>query len=222
MTPPLVLLHPLGVDHHFWDPIRPYFQPAVVTPDLDGSTVEEMADAVLAGLSTPVDVTGVSLGGLVAQVIAARRPDLVRRLVLADTVAVYPEAMRTMWRERASLVRREGLTPILAPTEALWFPSAVPPPVRARLRSLLSAGDPERYARACEALAVADTTATAAALTMPVLLACGQDDAPPFRQAVGWFGVTLPDATVAWLPGGHGTAFEHPDEFAEAVSAFLY
>ncbi len=216
----LVLLHPLGVDHRFWDPVRPYFQPDVITPDLRGGSIDEFAENVLAALAgrRPVDLVGVSLGGLVAQVLAARRPELVRRLVLADTVAVYPSAMRAMWRDRADLVRREGLEPIVGPTEKLWFPAAVAPPA---VRAMLLSGDPLAYARSCEALAAADTTALAASITAPTLVACGKDDAPPFRQAVDFFAATIPDATVAWLPGGHGTAYEHPREFVDVVAGFL-
>jgi pimeloyl-ACP methyl ester carboxylesterase len=222
MTPPLVLLHPLGVDHRFWDPVRA-FLPDAITPDLDGASVAEIADGVeqsLAGFDR-IDLAGVSLGGLVAQELAARRPGLVRRLVLADTVAVYPEAMRAMWRERAAAVRRDGLQPIVEPTLQLWFSEAAPPDAVSRVRALLLSGDPERYARTCEALAAADTTGLAAKIEAPVLVACGRHDAPPFRAATDWFASTLPDATVAWLPGGHATAYEHPEAFVDALTAFL-
>lgn len=219
MTVPLVLLHPLGVDHRFFDPVRPFLEPDLLTPDLDGGTVEEMAGAL--DLTEPVDLAGVSLGGLVAQVLAARRPELVRRLILVDTVAVYPETMREMWRQRASRVRREGLSSIAAPTEKLWFTEAAPPEAVSRVRALLLSGDPSRYARTCEALAAADTTALAPAIKVPTLVACGRHDAPPFRAAVDWFAATLPDATVSWLPGGHGTAYENPHAFADAVAGFL-
>lgn len=55
------------------------------TPD----NVEAMADDAVAflealGLGT-VDLVGFSLGGMVAQLVAQKRPDLVRRLVLAGT-----------------------------------------------------------------------------------------------------------------------------------------
>ncbi|WP_250031254.1 alpha/beta fold hydrolase [Paractinoplanes maris] len=219
MTVPLVLLHPLGVDHRFWDPVRPFLEPDLITPDLSGATVEEMAEAL--ALTEPVDLAGVSLGGLVAQVLAARRPDLVRKLVLVDTVPVYPEGMRDMWRQRASLVRREGLPPILAPTEKLWFTEAAPPEAVSRVRALLLSGDAERYAQTCEALAAADTTTLVPSIKAPTLVACGKYDAPPFREAVDWFAATLPDATVTWLPGGHGTAYENPHAFADAVAGFL-
>jgi pimeloyl-ACP methyl ester carboxylesterase len=51
-----------------------------------GTTFREMADEVITaieGLRPPVDLMGTSTGGIIALEIAAARPDLVRRLVLA-------------------------------------------------------------------------------------------------------------------------------------------
>lgn len=239
MTAALVLLHPLGVDHRFWDPVvaaLPDGTRDVIAPDLlghgsaplppDGATVEDFADAVEKDLAVHdrVHLVGVSLGGLVAQVLAARRPDLVDRLVVADSVAVYPDAMQTMWRERAATVRRDGLASVVEPMEALWFSEAFRrdrAATVAEVRRTLLAGDPEGYARTCEALAVADTRDLAASIKAKVLVACGEDDALPFRVATEWFTSTLPGTTMTWLPGGHATAYENPREFADVLAGFL-
>ncbi len=239
MSTAVVLLHPLGVDHRFWDPVLaclPAGRERMVAPDLlghgsaplpaPGAGVEELADAVeaLVGATGPVHLVGVSLGGLVAQVVAARSPSLVDRLVLADTVAVYPEPMRAMWRERAGAVRRDGVASIAETTEALWFsptPDATQPERIARMRELLLATSAEGYARTCEVLADADTTSVAGSIAAPTLIACGRDDAPPFKAAVAWFEENLRDTRTAWLSGAHGTAYEHPQEFAELLTEFL-
>jgi 3-oxoadipate enol-lactonase len=238
--PAVVLLHPLGVDHRFWDPVcralPPVLRDAVVAPDLlghgkaplpgAGATVHDLADAVeleLAGHDR-VHLVGVSLGGLVAQVVAARRPDLVERVVLADAVAVYPDTMQAMWRDRAATVRGAGLASVVEPMEALWFTEefrAEAPGAVRRVRELLMAGDPEGYARTCELLADADTTKDAAAITAPVLVVCGEHDAPPFRAATEWFADQVADVSVVWLPGRHATAYEHPGAFADVLTSFL-
>ena len=235
----IVLLHPLGVDHRFWDPVRkalPAELSPVIAPDLLGHgkaplpspapTIEEYADAVEAEVAggPPVHLVGVSLGSLVAQVLAARAPELIDHVVLADGVTVYPEAMRSMWRERAGTVRAEGLAAVVEPMESLWFS----PSYRAKsheqitsVRSLLLAHDPGGYARTCEALAIVDLTEQVGSITAPTLVACGRDDAPPFRAATDWLAENLPDGRAVWLRGGHATAYEHPEEFAEVVAGFL-
>jgi pimeloyl-ACP methyl ester carboxylesterase len=98
---PLVLLHHLTAVLDDWDPAvidgladerhviafdnRGVGRSGGSTPD----NVEAMADDAVAflaalGLGT-VDLLGFSLGGMVAQVVAQRRPDLVRHLILAGT-----------------------------------------------------------------------------------------------------------------------------------------
>ncbi len=89
------------------------------------------------------------------------------------------------------------------------------------VRALLLAGDPEGYARTCEALAVADTSAAVPSIAAPTLVVCGEADAPPFRMALDWLARSLPDARTAWLSGAHATAYEHPDEFADLLVDFL-
>ncbi|MGW6281371.1 alpha/beta fold hydrolase [Kribbella sp. NPDC055071] len=98
---PVVFLHHLTAVLDDWDPAvidgvaaerhviafdnRGVGRSGGATPD----NVEAMAEDAVAfiealGLRT-VDLVGFSLGGMVAQVVAQKRPDLVRRLVLAGT-----------------------------------------------------------------------------------------------------------------------------------------
>jgi 3-oxoadipate enol-lactonase len=234
---PLVLLHPLGVDGSFWDPVVAELgHPAVETPDLPGHGAADLpgprpslADYAapvleLASSTGPVDLVGVSLGGLVAQEVAARRPELVRRVVLVDTVAVYPDPMRQMWRDRAATARDRGLEELVEPMEAMWFTDSFRrdhPDEVARVRKRFLGTDPEGYARTCEALETADTTSLAPAVTAPTLVVCGDDDAPPFREAAAWLAERLPDARLQWLEGRHAVVLERPAELAAALRAFL-
>jgi pimeloyl-ACP methyl ester carboxylesterase len=98
---PVVFLHHLTAVLDDWDPAvidgvaserhviafdnRGVGRSGGTTPD----NVDAMADDAVAflealGLGT-VDLVGFSLGGMVAQVVAQKRPDLVRRLILAGT-----------------------------------------------------------------------------------------------------------------------------------------
>ncbi len=238
-TTPVVLLHPLGADRSFWSGVVGRLDhPEVVTPDLPGhgdaplpprgATLSAFADDVVDSLvergSAPVDLVGVSLGGLVAQEVAGRRPDLVRRLVLVDTVAAYPEPMRQMWRERAATAREHGLEVLTGPMEAMWFTGEFLERSAddvAGVRKTFLAMDPEGYARACEALETADTTGLAPAIEAPTLVVCGDHDAPPFVAATTWLTEQIPDARAHWLPGKHAVVLERPDEFAAALRDFL-
>jgi 3-oxoadipate enol-lactonase len=238
--PPVVLLHPLGVDRTVWRPVQvalPGFR--FLSYDLPGHgstpapqtrcTVQDLSDQLADLLRTadvgPAHVVGVSLGGLVAQALAARQPELVDHLVVVDAVAAYPAAMRDMWGDRASLVREHGIEPVVEPTLELWFTSGAlerdDSAVRAVRRLLLDA-DPEGYARACEVLESADTTHLLRSITAPTLVVCGEDDAPAFTAAAPRLADSITDARLAWLTGArHAGAVEHPAAFAALLAAFL-
>jgi 3-oxoadipate enol-lactonase len=238
--PPVLLLHPLGVDRSFWDVVLPALDGfEVLTYDFPGHgrtpapeepyTIEDLADQARAllrqGGHAPVDVVGVSLGGLVAQRLAADAPDLVRRLVVVDAVAVYPEPMREMWRDRAARAPLEGVEPFLEPTLALWFTAdrlAEGGPVVEQARRSFLAGEGKGYALACRALADVDLTDALDRITAPTLVVCGADDAPPFTAAARDLGDRLPDARLVWLaPARHAGVLEQPGQFSEALGGFL-
>jgi 3-oxoadipate enol-lactonase len=238
--PAVLLLHPLGVDRSFWDGVVPALEGVeVLSYDFPGHgqtpapaepyTIENLADQARRLLAdaghAQVDVVGVSLGGLVALRLAADAPDLVRRLVVVDAVAVYPQPMREMWRDRAARAPAEGVEPFLDPTLGLWFTAGRlaegGPVVEAARRSFL-AGDPRGYALACRALEQADVTGVLERITSPSLVVCGDDDAPPFTAAARDLGERLPDARVVWLsPARHAGVLEQPEQFREALVGFL-
>jgi 3-oxoadipate enol-lactonase len=238
--PAVLLLHPLGVDSSFWDGVLPALDGfEALTYDFPGHgqtavpaepyTVEDLADQARAllvdGGYPQVDVVGVSLGGLVAQQLAADAPDLVRRLVVVDAVAVYPEALREMWRDRAARAPVEGLEPFLDPTLGLWFTAdrlAKGGPVVESVRRGFLAGDPRGYALACLALEQADVTGVLHRITAPTLVVCGEDDAPPFTAAATDLAARLSGAGVAWLaPARHAGVLEQPEQFCTALLGFL-
>jgi 3-oxoadipate enol-lactonase len=238
--PPVLLLHPLGVDRSFWDDVvRSLRGFEVLTYDLPGHgqtpvpdrpyTVEDLAEQA-AGLLADAgvgraDVVGVSLGGLVAQRLAACSPELVRRLVVVDAVAAYPPALREQWRDRAARTPVEGLEPLVDATLALWFTAdrlAAGGPVVDDARRTFLAGDPRGYAAACRALEEADLTGVVGRITAPTLVVCGADDAPPFTAAARDLVGTLPGARLVWLtPARHAGVLEQPEQFTQALTGFL-
>lgn len=238
--PPILLLHPLGCDRHLWDPVTCLLTGVeVLSCDLPGhgesaqvrgaDSVAQMSDQIAALLtaraSRPVHVVGFSLGGLVAQHITARRPELVNRLVLVDTVPIYPPQLRQLWTERAATARQDGMGPLVEPTLQAWFtPDCLAKngsQVQA-VRTRLSTADPQGYARACEALASADATGLAADIIAPTLVVCGDQDLPAFTAAAAWFKDSLSDARLFWLsPARHAGVLEQPDQFAAALADFV-
>jgi 3-oxoadipate enol-lactonase len=235
---PVVLIHPLGGDHSFWRRIVDRLPGhTIVTCDLPGHganpvattalTVHDLAEQLRAALAerglAPVHVVGWSLGGLVAQDLAATHPEAVRGLVLADTVSTYSADMRATWRERARIARTDGLAGLAEPTMQMWFtPDALDEPYVAEERARFVASDPAGYADACDLLHDADTTELLARITAPTLSVCGAHDTPPFVAAAQRFAADLPDAELVWLSASkHAGALQQPTEFADALRGFL-
>ena len=114
---PLVLLHCLGVDRHFWDfatslehafELVRYDFPGHGTAPVPrtsygiGDLSDQLAQIFEKESIANAHVAGISLGGLVAQHFAATHPDLVDRLVLIDTTPRYTDELRAVWAERAA------------------------------------------------------------------------------------------------------------------------
>jgi 3-oxoadipate enol-lactonase len=231
VSAPFVFLHPLGADARFWDPVRAQLGPrtsvaldlpghgSAAPPEL-GAGIEAYAAAVAEQLDGPVHLVGMSLGGLVAQELGVARPDLVASVVLVDTVSVYPEPLRQMWRERADTARRSGLSSLVEPMVETWFSAEFAatgdPRVEQARRTFVSTG-PEGYARSCDMLAAVDLRDRLASLAVPAVIVCGQDDAPAFRDGASWLARTAGDGTVHRLPGRHACAVENPAKFVELL-----
>lgn len=232
--PPYVLLHALGADRHFWDPVRAELNGESVALDLPGhgqaplpplgadvSTFAESVATQIAPYGTPVHLVGMSLGGLVALELALRHRELVASLTFVDAVAVYPAAMQAMWRDRAHTARQGALKTLLDPMVTMWFTPELAASGDARVeraRATFAATDPEGYARSCDLLATTDLSADVAALNVPAIAVCGVDDAPPFLAAATWFGEKT-GAPVHLLPGKHACAVEEPERFAALLNS---
>jgi 3-oxoadipate enol-lactonase len=238
--PPLVLLHCLGVDHHFWDfaaPLASEF--TLYRYDLPGhgtsatpSAPYSIADlsAQLAGLleahkTGRVHLAGISLGGLIAQDFAATHPDLVDRLILIDTTPCYTDEMRAMWAERAAAARQAGPASLIDGLLKIWFTAAAigrnGPDVQ-YVRSTISRCSGEGYALGCEALAAADLRSLSAQIRSATLVICGDEDIPSFLEASRHLSSTIRHATLSWIAQArHASVLERPDAGLQLMAAFL-
>ena len=141
------------------------------------TTLDDLADD-LAGLLDALGigqahVVGLSLGGMTAQALAARRPDRVRGLVLMATTAYMP----ANWTERAALVRAEGMGAIVEAVMPRWFtPGFVGSPPALATRERFLRIDPRGYAACCDAIGAMDLRPILPTIAAPTLVIAGADD----------------------------------------------
>jgi 3-oxoadipate enol-lactonase len=238
--PALVLLHCLGVDHHFWDfATKLERDHTLVRYDLPGHgatpvptasyTIEDLSAQLRrllheAGIGK-AHVAGISLGGLIAQHFAAANPEMVDRLVLIDTTPRYVDEMRRMWGVRAATAREQGVPALIDGLLKIWFSDdavARNAPAVQYVRSALARSSGEGYALACEALAAADLRAEAARITAPTLVICGDHDIASFLDAARWLHENIANATLEWIPGTrHASVIEQPEHAVRLLRGFL-
>jgi 3-oxoadipate enol-lactonase len=236
-APPLVMLHSLGTSLHVWDAqadtlaanyrvIRPDLRGHGLTGVPDGPyTLAAMAGDVLAVLDAlgvaAAHVAGLSIGGAVAQALAAEAPGRVRSLILCDTALAFPPP--TPWRERAATVRAHGMEPLVQPVLARWVTAEfLDAPEAEGLRAMLRRTAPEGYAGAAEALAVADLTGSTSRLRLPALVLVGEHDLATPPAAARALQAAIPGAELVQLAGAaHIPTMQRPAEVTAAIAGFL-
>jgi 3-oxoadipate enol-lactonase len=234
-APALVLANSLGTGQHLWSRQLPELTDRfrVLTYDHPGHgaselpeepcTVEGFAHSLLDLLDAlaleRVSFCGTSLGAMVAIAIALEAPERVERLVLSCTSAYLGPPER--WRERARVVRAEGMEAVADSVVVRWFTPELAreqPETVARFRAMLVATPAEGYARCCEALAAWDARERLSAISVPTLVVAGaQDPATPVEHAE-LLASRIPGARLHVLErAAHLANVERADEFTRAV-----
>jgi 3-oxoadipate enol-lactonase/4-carboxymuconolactone decarboxylase len=236
-APAILLVHSLGSSLRLWDAQAEALARGhrVVRFDLRGHgltevgagpcTIEDLADDALAVLDAcgiaAAHVCGVSIGGLVAQAVAARAPTRVRSVILCDTALALPPP--EMWRQRAALVRAEGMAAIADAVLARWVPADyLASPAGRGLRQQLVRTPAEGYAALAEALAVADLSRTTPQIRAPALVLVGEHDPSTPVAAAEALRDAVPGARLTVIPGAlHVPMLDRPAEVTAAILDFL-
>lgn len=189
-------------------------------------TIEQVARDVL-NLADALEIDafsfcGISMGGLVGQWLGAYAPGRVERLVLCNTAARIgaPEA----WRERAALVRSQGMGPVAQGTPGRWFtPGFIErqPGLAAHWAAAVAGTDAEGYAASCDALAVADLHDVLDRIQAPTLVIAGKHDPVTTVEHADELARRIPNASRRDLDASHLSNIEAPDDFTRAVAGHL-
>ena len=246
---PLLLVHGFtGAKEDFRDAVDPLAAAGhwVVAPDLRGHggsthlpgegayTLDRFVDDVL-GLADALgwdrfDLLGHSMGGMVAQMVALRRPGAVSRLVLMDTghgpVTGLDEDLLAVGIE---LCRADGVAAVLAVQKMGDAPLETPAhrrmveegPGWVEYAKMLASSPDMWCSVVAQLTTVPDRLDDLRTLPMPTLVLVGEQDGP-FRAPSEAMAAAIPDARLVVIPGGgHSPQFEAPDAWFDGVSSFL-
>lgn len=234
---PIVFANSLGTDFRLWDKIVPRLPVGlrVIRYDKRGHGLSEVTRAPYKMGTLVSDVeklmdhlgvtdalfVGLSIGGMIAQGLAVKRPDLVRAVVISNSGAKIGTA--EMWDDRIRAVREGGVAALADAIMDRWFakPFHATPEFHA-WRNMLLATPAEGYIGCSAAISGTDFYTPTAGLRIPALGIAGADD-----------GSTPPDLvreTVDLIPGskfelirkaGHLPCVEQPEDYSRILNDFI-
>lgn len=230
-APAIVFANSLGTDLRLWDPLLPHLPDGmrIVRYDKRGhglsdtgpsDGIDGLADDALALIDHatrgPVVFVGLSIGGLIAQAVAARRP--LAGLVLSNTAAKLGTA--DGWDARVAAIGEGGLASISGAVMERWFAPGFAP-VNPWQR-MMERTDPAGYIAACRALATADLTERTRKLDLPTLVIGGGADGAAPPDVVRATAALIKGAQYHEIPNvGHLPPVEAPLAMADILHPFL-
>lgn len=236
---PVVFANSLGTDFRIWDRLLPLLPDGlrILRYDMRGHGLSDapegdywMGDLVAdaAGLMEAHGMrgavfVGLSIGGMVAQGLAAERPDLVRAAVLSNTAAKI--GTEASWRERIEAVRAGGIEAVADGVLEKWFTRPFHrerPDELALWRNMLTRTPVAGYRGCCAALAGTDLRESTAALRQPILAVVGDADGSTPPDLVRETAESVVGARFEIVRGaGHIPCVEQPEALAALVGDFL-
>lgn len=238
-SPLVVFINSLGTDFRIWDRVidrlgggvsilrndkRGHGLSDVTTPPYTvGDHVNDLAGLLARLKVNRTIVCGISVGGMIAMGLAAKRPDMVRGLVLADTGHKIGSAI--FWNQRIEQVRKQGIAGIADGVVERWFSKRfrqVKTEEVATWRNMLIRTPVDGYIGTCAALRDTDLTDAAMNLRCPVQCLCGSEDGATPPELVESMSALIRSAHYSSIAGaGHLPCIEAPNEMAAIISNLI-
>ena len=240
-NPMLVFINSLGTDFRIWRdvivrlagdqpfPLLVYDKRGHGLSDVGNApyTIDDHVDD-LVGLLDHLQVrrtilVGLSVGGLIAQGLFARRPDLVHALILCDTA--HKIGTDAMWNARIAAIEEGGLEDIADAVMERWFTPSFRSQANAAYpgyRNMMLRQPEAGYTGTCAAIRDADFTETAKRISVPVLCVVGNQDGSTPPDLVREMAGLIPGARFEVISAaGHIPCVEQPEALSEVLSAFI-
>nr|AGU11752.1 Alpha/beta hydrolase family [uncultured organism] len=202
------------------------YGPVTVASTLEGSTIAQMATAILAQAPPQFALVGLSMGGMISLEIMRQAPERVLKLALLDTSAqpasleqasLFRGLLAQARSGEAATVMGEALISVMHPAYQR------DPALRAVNQRMGVAIGLEGFARQVEAvLSRLDSRPSLAAITVPTLVLVGEQDQLTPPDAAREMAAAIPRARLVIIPEcGHGSTIEQPQAVNDALRSWL-
>lgn len=239
---PLILMHGIGAGASMFALLEQALAGRVPTfawnmPGYEGAPAEQ--DITFKRLSDLVvqvmdqrgigkgDLLGHSIGGMIAQEVAARHPDRVRSLILSGTTSFFGSRdgsfQKAFLEARLAPLDAGQTMPELAEEFVPQLLGDDPhPEAGPRAKAGLSALPQSTYREALKCLVTFNRRDDLARIAVPTLLIAGEKDTNAPLKTMRKMAETIPGSKIVELAGvGHLAPLERPGEVADAVAGFI-
>jgi 3-oxoadipate enol-lactonase len=195
-APVVTFCHSLAADSGMWDEQMPALKnKRVLRLDMRGHgqssappgpyTLPKLASDVVAlwdhlGIKS-CDFVGLSIGGMIGQVLGFAHGDRLKSLMLCDTRCLSDGSQAKIWEDRIAIVQQAGsLAPVIDSTMPRWFSEefiARAPKRIEEVRAMLRRCSIEGYAGCGRAISVFDFTHELPKIKARTMIVVGRDDA---------------------------------------------
>jgi len=166
---------------------------------------------------------GLSVGGLVAQIMAVHIPKKIRKLILCDTRHKIGNAQ--IWNDRISSVKKEGLRAISDGVMQRWFSEKFRSENAATVagyKNMLERTPPLGYIKTCEAIRDADLTEIAKQIKIPSLCIAGSEDKSTTPEEVKNLADLIKGSKFEVIEGsGHIPCVDNPELLTKLIIDFI-
>jgi 3-oxoadipate enol-lactonase len=240
-APVVTLSHSLAASLDMWEPQIPALagQYRVLRYDIRGHggsevppgpyALETLADDVLSLLDAlGVERThflGLSMGGMIGQAIALKRPEALASLVLADTTCRIPPDAGPLWDARIATAQSQGMAALAEGTIERWFTKPFierAPEVVDRVRMLIRTTPPQGFIGCSQAIRTLNYKDRLHEISVPTMIIVGQEDLGTPVGASQLMHAAIAGSKLVVLPSAaHLSNVEQAEKFNQAVLGFL-
>ncbi|SHH48634.1 3-oxoadipate enol-lactonase [Chryseolinea serpens] len=191
------------------------------------STLDDFADdaeALLNHLSISKCIAiGLSVGGMIAQILACRRPSKFEKLILCDTCHKIGNVQ--IWNDRIKAVKGHGFSSISGSVMQRWFSESfhkTNPETVAGYRNMLERTSKSGYIQTCEAIRDANLAEVARQIKVATLCVVGSEDKSTTPDDVKSLVELIRGAKFQVIEGSaHIPCVDNPYKLSRAIIDFI-
>lgn len=234
-----VLINSLGTDFRIWNDVVEALKEhgTILLFDKRGHGLSDMvantdglndfagdAEALInyLGIEKYIPV-GLSVGGMIAQLLAHRNPAGVEKLVLCDTRHKIGNAQ--IWNDRIAAVKEKGLSAISDGVMQRWFSEKFRKEEAIKVagyKNMLERTPASGYIKTCEAIRDADLTEIARQIKAPTLCVAGSEDKSTTPEEVKSLADLIEGARYEVIEGsGHIPCVDNPAALSNLIIDFV-